>query len=89
MFAGGIRENASTVRARICDGPGFLGIKLEINRNAANDAVISMAACRVAVCVIRYAKKRIYSVGANPTRQLTVRAVVKEAENLTGGRKQR
>jgi hypothetical protein len=29
------------------------------------------------------------SVGANPTRQLTVRAVAKEAESLTGGRKQR
>src|SRR6202030_3784187 len=28
VFAGGIGENAPTVRARICDGLGFLGIEL-------------------------------------------------------------
>ena len=37
VFAGGIGENASTVRARICDGLGFLGIELDEKRNAAND----------------------------------------------------
>jgi acetate kinase len=35
VFAGGIGENAPTVRARICDGLGFLGIELEEKRNAA------------------------------------------------------
>ena len=29
VFAGGIGENAPGVRARICDGLGFLGIELE------------------------------------------------------------
>ncbi len=29
VFAGGIGENAPTVRARICDGLEFLGIELE------------------------------------------------------------
>ena len=29
VFAGGIGENAPIVRARICDGLGFLGIELE------------------------------------------------------------
>ena len=53
MFAGGIGENAPTVRARICDGLGFLGIELEEKRNAANEGVISAAASRVAVRVIR------------------------------------
>jgi acetate kinase len=53
VFAGGIGENASTVRARICDGLGFLGIEIEGNQNAANDGVISTAASRVAVRVIR------------------------------------
>jgi acetate kinase len=52
VFAGGIGENAPTVRARICDGLGFLGIELEKNRNAANDRVISAAAERVTVRVI-------------------------------------
>ena len=41
VFAGGIGENAPTVRARICDGLGFLGIELEEKRNAANEGVIS------------------------------------------------
>ena len=36
VFAGGIGENAPTVRARICDGLGFLGIEIEEKRNAAN-----------------------------------------------------
>ena len=41
VFAGGIGENAPPVRARICDGLGFLGIELEEKRNAANEGVIS------------------------------------------------
>ena len=52
VFAGGIGENAPTVRARICDGLGFLGIELEEKRNAANEGVISAATSRVAVRVI-------------------------------------
>ena len=53
VFAGGIGENASAVRARICGGLGFLGIELEEKRNAANEGVISAATGRVVVRVIR------------------------------------
>jgi len=53
VFAGGIGENASPVRARICEGLGFLGIELEAKSNAANECVISSAASRVAVRMIR------------------------------------
>ena len=53
VFAGGIGENAPTVRARICDGLEFLGIELEEKRNAANEGVISAAASRAVVRVIR------------------------------------
>ena len=53
VFAGGIGENAPAVRARICDGLGFLGMELEENRNEANEGVISATASRVAVRVIR------------------------------------
>ena len=53
VFAGGIGENAPTVRARICDGLGFLGIELEEKLNAANGGVISAAANRATVRVIR------------------------------------
>jgi acetate kinase len=52
VFAGGIGENAPRVRARICDGLGFLGIELDDNRNTANEGVISRDAIRVAVRVM-------------------------------------
>jgi acetate kinase len=52
VFAGGIGENAPTVRARICDGLGFLGIELDEKRNAANEGVISTAAGLTTVRVI-------------------------------------
>jgi acetate kinase len=53
VFAGGIGENAPPVRARICEGLGFLGIELNEARNAANAAVISAERARVTVRVIR------------------------------------
>jgi len=53
VFAGGIGENAPVVRARICDGLGFLGIGLEEKQNVANADVISANASQVAVRVIR------------------------------------
>ena len=53
VFAGGIGENASLVRARICDGLGFLGIELNKERNAENAGVISTDASRVTVRRIR------------------------------------
>jgi len=52
VFAGGIGENAPIVRARICDGLGFLGIEIDAKRNAANEGVVSAEAGRVAVRVI-------------------------------------
>ena len=52
VFAGGIGENAPEVRARICDGLGFLGIELEEKRNAANEGVISADTSRKTVRVI-------------------------------------
>ena len=53
VFAGGIGENAPTVRTRICDGLGFLGIELEEKRNVKHEGLISAAGSRVAVRVIR------------------------------------
>ena len=53
VFSGGIGENSPVVRARICDGLQFLGIELEEKHNGANKDVISAAAGRVAVRVIR------------------------------------
>jgi acetate kinase len=53
VFAGGIGENAPIVRARICEGLGFLGIALSESRNSESAAVISTDESRVAVRVIR------------------------------------
>ena len=52
VFAGGIGENSPAVRARICEGLGFLGIELEPELNAANEGLVSAGAGRVAVRVI-------------------------------------
>ncbi len=52
VFAGGIGENSPVVRARICEGLNFLGIKLDKARNAKCTAKISTNASRVAVRVI-------------------------------------
>jgi acetate kinase len=53
VFAGGIGENAVEVRARICDGLGFLGVRLDPARNANPDGVISVDGGACAVRVIR------------------------------------
>jgi len=57
VFAGGIGENAPSVRARICAGLDFLGIELSESRNTQSisetAAVISTDASRVTVRVIR------------------------------------
>ena len=52
VFAGGIGENSPAVRARICDGLGFLGVDLDEKQNAANEGMISATCSRVAVRVI-------------------------------------
>jgi acetate kinase len=53
VFAGGIGENAPLIRERICEGLGFLGIELNRKRNVKNAPLISSAAGRVKVRVIR------------------------------------
>ena len=53
VFAGGIGENAPIVRARICEGLGFLGIELNKAKNTRNAAVISTDSSRATVRLIR------------------------------------
>ncbi len=52
VFTGGIGENAPVIRARICEGLGFLGIELDRARNEGSEPVISGGASRVDVRVI-------------------------------------
>lgn len=52
VFAGGIGENASVVRARICSGLDFLGVEVDQQRNEVNAPLISSDVSRVKVRVI-------------------------------------
>jgi len=52
VFSGGIGENAPIVRARICDGLGFLGIALDPQRNTRSAPLISPDTGAVPVRVI-------------------------------------
>jgi acetate kinase len=52
VFSGGIGEHAFPVRARICEGLQFLGLKLDTQRNVAHEPVISAVGSRVCVRVI-------------------------------------
>lgn len=59
VFAGGIGENASQVRARICEGLGLLGVEIDEHHNASNGAVISTPASRVSIRVIPTDEERM------------------------------
>jgi acetate kinase len=58
VFSGGIGENAPVIRARICQGLGFLGIALDEASNAGGSAVISPADAAVTVRVMRTDEER-------------------------------
>lgn len=58
VFSGGIGEHAAVVRARMCEGLEFLGIRLDPHCNEAHAAVISSPASRVTVRVIRTDEER-------------------------------
>jgi acetate kinase len=59
VFAGGIGENAPTVRTRICDGLGFLGIEIDEKQNATNEGVISAKTSGIPVRVIPTDEERM------------------------------
>lgn len=52
IFAGGIGEHSSTVRANVCERLGFLGITLDAERNNSSSPVISTDASKIAVRVM-------------------------------------
>jgi acetate kinase len=59
VFAGGIGENAPVIRARICDGLGFLGIELDEKQNATSEGVISAKTRGIPVRVIPTDEERM------------------------------
>jgi acetate kinase len=58
VFSAGIGEHSPVVRARICEGLGFLGITIDPTRNETNDAVISTEGGQVIVRVIHTDEER-------------------------------
>ena len=53
VFTGGIGEHSPEVRARICEGLGFLGIAIDTGLNRKNGATISSTGSKVTVRTIR------------------------------------
>jgi acetate kinase len=47
VFTGGIGENSDEIRRRICESSAWLGIELDREANARNDARISRSRSRV------------------------------------------
>ena len=54
MFTAGVGENSASMRARICEGLEFLGVKLdpEKNNTRGKEAIISADDSKVTVWVI-------------------------------------
>ncbi len=52
IFCGGIGENSRPIRARVCEGLGWMGIALDPDRNAAHAQVISPDTARTPVMVV-------------------------------------
>ncbi len=52
LFSGGIGEHSPSVRSKICDGLGFLGIELDEIKNMNNETIISTEKSNVCVRVI-------------------------------------
>ncbi len=75
VFAGGIGENAPSIRARICDGLAFLGVELDETSNTANAGLISTTSGRVAVRVMHADEEFMI---ARSVSELLQRAVEKE-----------
>ena len=53
IFTAGIGENSPEIRARICAGLGFLGIRLDAARNRRNAAIVSRVGRGVTVRVMK------------------------------------
>ena len=52
VFTGGIGENSSMIRERVCQGMGWIGIELDRGANLGNETVISTELSRARVMVI-------------------------------------
>jgi len=78
VFTAGIGERAAPIRARICDGLEYLGLLIDAERNDVHASIISTAASRVVVRVMRTNEdlviarhtRRLIEEGGNDDRHL-------------------
>ncbi len=78
VFAGGIGENSAVIRARVCEGLGFLGLELDAGRNTAHEPVIATPESRVIVRVIRTDEE--LQIAKSVTRLLSVQPKKQESK---------
>ncbi len=62
VFTAGIGENASIIRARICEKLGWLGVTIDQAANAANRALISASDSKIAVRVLPTDEERMIAL---------------------------
>jgi acetate kinase len=73
VFTGGIGEHSAEIRAQICEGLGFLGIRIDPALNSANAPVISTAA---GGATVRTIKTREEAMIARHVRELLAKSGV-------------
>lgn len=64
VFCGGIGENAKTIRARICERLGWMGIEIDHGRNAQHAAIISSDVSRTTVMIVPTNEEWVIAQGA-------------------------
>jgi len=64
VFSAGIGEHSPRIRAKICDGLGWMGLELDADRNEAGEGMISADVSRVRAFVIPTDEERVIARAA-------------------------
>jgi acetate kinase len=65
VFTGGIGENSSLVREKVCEELEFLGIEIDKERNANKEVIISKEGGKVTVCCIPTNEELVIALDTN------------------------
>jgi acetate kinase len=65
VFTGGIGENSSLVREKVCEELEFLGIEIDKERNANKEVIISKKGGKVTVCCIPTNEELVIALDTN------------------------
>jgi len=64
VFCGGIGEHSKTVRARICERLGWMGIEIDHARNADHSTIVSSDVARTTVMIVPTNEEWVIAAGA-------------------------